>query len=1077
MRKPIFFLLVLMGRMLPLTATPDHQTNVQTTTKALFLVAGQSNAVGQGKADESPDCSGLPCFEYDASKDTVVSLKDPFGHAWKLFQPAGTGSVAPAFAKRYHELSGKEVVMISAARGGASCHLNARMDDYDCWDESGNLFPLAVGKICMAINKTDAPLSGILWMQGERDANAIVNGELTPAEYKKSLKDLIFRFKKEYGAELPFYIVLTGFQKDRDRSGVLAVRGMQKEVASEIKGAHVIYSETDLFLQKEWYKDHVHYNQTALNHIGTTVAERIAATEMQKKEHGSLIGQRMIWIPEFTPGKQAHVVFTKKFNIQETPDQTIIDIFADSRYILWVNGRYVMRGPCRFNPVSPEYDVADITRYLKKGDNRISVLVHNYGDKTNGRIMRNTPGLGVVLSRNGQVLLTTDSTWRYHDVVRYLPVGESWSSIPDYVDARIDDEPWTKNDFDDTTWRQASGISGTHWGEFNARRMPMLTEQVVTTCRTMPDGTPLARKFPITLQQGENIILDLGEMAMVYPEIWVEAPENSKFTLGYALRFKEDKPQESFGGESIFITRNGKQHFMGTDQWGCRYVTLTCKEGSMRIDSLKMTDRRYPFIRKGSFTCNNPILNEVWKMGVKTVEVTCDDAYGSDVRERNEWVQDASKPSFHTTRVSLSSLKNGKTDTGLLRSMLRHAAQAQLADGSLTGTFPTDRGARDCHYIIEDYACQFMEALEYDYDVTGDEEFVTELWPVVERQMNLFINRITPDGLLYAREFTSFDNPLAYITCQGATLNAYFYGALKASAKLAGILKQTDRAAYYDRIAAALYEGYQQVLWNEQEKAYNAGVDGDQLYLPSVHAQSLALYYGLVPQDKQATVMEWFLRYYKNPGAKQVVNNTKSHEMLRAHCGIEMPIEFFWVLGAFYKQDVEALDREAIHEVARRWHNMVSLQQDAGTLSESFVDHEGKGSHESCHNYGATPVYYLSSYVLGVRTEGSFAAKKLIIEPRLGDLQHASGEVITDFGPVKVDWRYAENGTKLSFEINLPEGVTAELRLPASRETKKLILNKKRVSLSSEHNGLLRKGRWLSLPEISGTQQGTLSYK
>ena len=41
-------------------------------------------------------------------------------------------------------------------------------------------------------------------------------------------------------------------------------------------------------------------------------------------------------------------------------------------------------------------------------------------------------------------------------------------------------------------------------------------------------------------------------------------------------------------------------------------------------------------------------------MAVKTIEVTSDDGYGSDARERNEWIQDASKPSFLTSRVALT---------------------------------------------------------------------------------------------------------------------------------------------------------------------------------------------------------------------------------------------------------------------------------------------------------------------------------------------------------------------------------------------------------------------------------------
>jgi imidazolonepropionase-like amidohydrolase len=190
-----------------------------------------------------------------------------------LFQRAGTGSVAPSFAKRLNELSRQKIYIVTAARGGASCSRKAEMSDYDTWDTSGNLFQLAVEKTKMAESRLGFPLSGIIWMQGERDANAILAGQMTGNEYQEALENLILRFRKEFGKKLPFYIVQTAYQQDKAPEGCDAVRIAQTSVAKKIKQVYIAYTETGEFEQRKWFKDNVHYNQEALNDIGAKTAE------------------------------------------------------------------------------------------------------------------------------------------------------------------------------------------------------------------------------------------------------------------------------------------------------------------------------------------------------------------------------------------------------------------------------------------------------------------------------------------------------------------------------------------------------------------------------------------------------------------------------------------------------------------------------------------------------------------------------------------------------------------------------------------------------------------------------------
>jgi hypothetical protein len=247
----------------------------------LFLLAGQSNAVGPGDSVKSLKCLPNTAYEFDAAANDFIPLKDPIGKAWKLFHKAGTGSVAPAFAKRINELTGQPVYMVTAARGGASCHRKAEMGSYDTWDLSGNLFAMAVEKTKMSEVKAGLRLSGIIWMQGERDANAILAGQMTGNEYQEALDNLILRFRKEFGKKLPFYIVQTAYQQDKAPTGCDSVRNAQAAVAERMKGVFIAYGETGEFAQRKWFKDIVHYNQDALNDIGTKTAEFVYSKDKQ----------------------------------------------------------------------------------------------------------------------------------------------------------------------------------------------------------------------------------------------------------------------------------------------------------------------------------------------------------------------------------------------------------------------------------------------------------------------------------------------------------------------------------------------------------------------------------------------------------------------------------------------------------------------------------------------------------------------------------------------------------------------------------------------------------------------------
>jgi len=118
--------------------------------------------------------------------------------------------------------------------------------------------------------------------------------------------------------------------------------------------------------------------------------------------------------------------FRKRLELASKPTEGRVRVTADARYILWVNGQFVGRGPARGFPWAQPYDEYDLAPLFRPGPNWIVAEVYQFGPGS-GAFGQSTKGNGVYAStgRTGLLIagelispdaktipIRTDATWQ-----------------------------------------------------------------------------------------------------------------------------------------------------------------------------------------------------------------------------------------------------------------------------------------------------------------------------------------------------------------------------------------------------------------------------------------------------------------------------------------------------------------------------------------------------------------------------------------------------------------------------------------------------------------------------------------
>jgi len=106
---------------------------------------------------------------------------------------------------------------------------------------------------------------------------------------------------------------------------------------------------------------------------------------------GALLDRSFVWEPDQGTSHNRFVAFRHHIKVPRRSLETFLHIFADTRYVAYLNGSRLASGPARFDFRYPEYDSLPLGAHLRPGHNVLAVLVQSLG-ATNAWSTVHAPG-------------------------------------------------------------------------------------------------------------------------------------------------------------------------------------------------------------------------------------------------------------------------------------------------------------------------------------------------------------------------------------------------------------------------------------------------------------------------------------------------------------------------------------------------------------------------------------------------------------------------------------------------------------------------------------------------------------
>lgn len=236
-----------------------------------------------------------------------------------------------------------------------------------------------------------------------------------------------------------------------------------------------------------------------------------------------------IWTPQKDYNIYNQTVVFRKYFDSQSPKSATMNITADSFYRLFINGVWVNDGPCRSWPEHFQYDVLDVTPYIKEGKNELIVIARYYGVGTFHKIPQQAGLLAcleIEYPNNKKIFITTDKTWEAAEALEWVqntPKVSIQMEPAELYDARLE------NRLKFTRAKELFPAGSGPWKNLSPRDVRLLTKQPVA----------LKRFVQASLVKCEALNFCLPAARLVNPGV-IEANYNASMACGMATILQTD---------------------------------------------------------------------------------------------------------------------------------------------------------------------------------------------------------------------------------------------------------------------------------------------------------------------------------------------------------------------------------------------------------------------------------------------------------------------------------------------------------------------------------------------------------
>ena len=417
--------------------------------------------------------------------------------------------------------------------------------------------------------------------------------------------------------------------------------------------------------------------------------------------------------------------------------------------------------------------------------------------------------------------------------------------------------------------------------------------------------------------------------------------------------------------ETLDILSEGEK----LDSKAFRYVYIEKEQGA-HYEEVLMDYEYAPFDmkRSGSFRCSDEELNHIWDVAAYTMDLTTREFFMDGIkRDRWTWSGDAIQSYLMNYYL--------RFDTECVKRTIRQ----------LRGKDPVTAHIN----TIMDYTFYWFKSILDYYQYTADIAFVREMWPRMVTLMDYVESRLNEEGMAEGQaDDWIFVDWVDFPMHKRGTLCFEQILLMKAMETMAVCSKLLGIKSNYRVKSESLRNKIKQTFWSYDQKAYYHAIeDGKMNRQITKFPNMFAILYGLAYQEECREIMQSVML---NPDVGPITTPYMRFYELETLC-------------------TDGLQAQVLQEMKAYWGGM--LREGATSFWEKYNPEEKGVQHLAmygrpygkslCHAWGASPIYLIGKYFLGV-TPTKPGYEEYEIRPTLGGLDWMEGDVPTPFGKIHV---------------------------------------------------------------------------